>query len=167
MQTFARCLPHHWARKMSVGCLMSHRVFPQSKNRIGWCKSRPSSLMSHSNVLKTFGTYKGSNTKGGSSLHHGNSAAVSAGYGSVVRDILHQAMAVECYGCMVKHPSQMQHHCLFLSGEACIRYCLDWFILLVDWVKMKKEFWNHITLDPMEWPSLFWDDEWFQNLWSD
>ena len=54
-----------------------------------------------------------------------------------------------------------------LSGEARIRYCLGRAILLLDWVKVKEEFGNHITLDVMDWPSCFWDDAWFQNLWCD
>ena len=85
----------------------------------------------------------------------------------VVRGILNEAMAIECNGCVVSHPSQIQHECLMLSGEARIRYCLGRAILLLNWVKVKEEFWNHITLDVMDWPSCFWDDAWFQNLWSD
>ena len=85
----------------------------------------------------------------------------------VVRGILNDAMVKECNGCLVNHPSQIHHECLMLSGEDCIRFCLDRAILLVDWVKVKEEFWSHITLDVMEWPSRFWNDEWFQNLWSD
>ena len=85
----------------------------------------------------------------------------------LVRRVLHAAMAVECYGCMVNHPSQMQHHCLFLSGEARIRYCLDRALLLADWESVKEEFWSRITLDPSNCPTCFHDVEWFQNLWSD
>ena len=84
-----------------------------------------------------------------------------------MRHVLNEAMAVECYGCMVNHPSQMQHHCLFLSGEVRIRYCLDRALLLADWESVKEEFWSHITLDPSYCPTSFHDMEWFQILWSD
>ena len=73
----------------------------------------------------------------------------------LVRHVLHAAMAVECCGCLVNHPSQMQHHCLFLSGEACIRYCLDQALLLADWESVKEEFWSRITLDPSYCPTFF------------
>ena len=85
----------------------------------------------------------------------------------LVRHVLHAAMAVECCGYVVNHPSQVQHHCLFLSGEACIRYCLDQALLLADWESVKEEFWSRITLDPSYCPTSFHDVEWFQNLWSD
>ena len=85
----------------------------------------------------------------------------------VVRTVLNEAMVKECNGCMVNHASQIHHECLMLSGEDRIRFCLDRAILLVDWEKVKEGFWNQITLDVMEWPSCFWDDEWIQNLWND
>ena len=85
----------------------------------------------------------------------------------VVRTVLNEAMVKECNGCMVNHASQIHHECIMLSGEDRIRFCLDRAILLVDWEKVKEGFWSQITLDVMEWPSHFWDDEWFQNLWND
>ena len=85
----------------------------------------------------------------------------------IVRGILNDAMVKECNGSLVNHPSQIHHECLMLSGEDRIRFSLARALLLVDWLGVKQEFWNHITLDPMDWPSRFWDDQWVRNLWSD
>ena len=84
-----------------------------------------------------------------------------------VRDVVNEAMTMECSGCFVNHPSQIEHQCLMLGGEERLRFCLDRALLMLDWIKVKEEFWKQQTQDVFEWPSRFWDVEWFQHFWSD
>ena len=78
-----------------------------------------------------------------------------------VRCFLDQAMDSECNGCLVNHPSQLQHECLMLDGEDHIRFCLDRALLLVDWENVKNDF---VQSYPQ---SNFRDKNWFQTLWAD
>ena len=80
---------------------------------------------------------------------------------SHVRCFIDQAMNFECNGCLVDHPSQINHECLMLSGEDRIRFCLDRALLLVDWEKVKTDFHHSYP------QTSFHDQEWFQTLWSD
>ena len=83
------------------------------------------------------------------------------------RYVLGEAVDMECNGCLVDHPSQLQHECVMLSGEDRIRFCLDRALLLLDWIEVKQEFWNNVTLDPSCCHECFHDVEWYKTLWND
>ena len=85
-----------------------------------------------------------------------------------VHRLLDQAIEFKCDGCSVDHPSQLQHECLMLSGEAHIRFCVDQALLLVDWGKVKTDFdrsWSHIRFhDKVRYQTLWTDDSWYERL---
>ena len=85
-----------------------------------------------------------------------------------VHCFLDEAIEFECNGCSVEHPSQLQHECLMLSGEAHIRFCLDQALLLVDWERVKTDFdqsWSHTRFHDKVWYQTLWpNDGWYEQL---
>ena len=87
-----------------------------------------------------------------------------------VCSFLEQAMKLQCNGCLVNHPSQLQHECLMLSGEDRVRFCLEQALLLVNWGQVKTDFdqkWAHTRFRDKVWYQTLWtDDSWYEQLLS-
>ena len=84
-----------------------------------------------------------------------------------VHRFLDQAMEFKCNGCSVDHPSQPQHECLMLSGEARIRFCLDQALLLEDWGKVENRFWSVMVSHSFSWQGVVSNSvDWWWLVWT-
>ena len=85
-----------------------------------------------------------------------------------VRKCLDETVKAQCSGCLVNHPSQHQHECIMLEGEDKIRFGLEFALTLVDWVRVRQDFWHHLSIKHMlKLPNCYNDVNWLQNLWED
>ena len=85
-----------------------------------------------------------------------------------VDKFLDEAIHQLCQGCQIDHPSQRRHDCLMIEDkEERIYWALTTALKMLDWQKVKEDFFSRLTTSQiLRCCPCFDDSTWWANLWK-